>query len=121
MVAGLPFQAQLQPLYADVGEAAGTLQGKRKKAAAATIRVRETARIKFGTDFNNLREWQFGTAGTDPADPIPGGRPGLYTGDQRMVINQLFNRVGSIAIQQDYPLPAAVLAVVPELAQGDTR
>jgi hypothetical protein len=121
VIAGLPFQAQLQPLYADLGGDGGTIQGRRKKAAAATIRVRDTARIKFGTDFQNLREWQLGTAGTDPADAIPGIHPGLYTGDQRMVINQLFSRVGSVAIQQDYPLPATVLAVVPELAQGDTR
>lgn len=120
-VAGLPFTAQLQPLYADAGGEAGTIQGRRKKAAAATIRVKDTARIKFGTDFNNLREWQFGTSGTDPTDPIPGIYPGLYTGDERMVINQIFNRVGSVAIQQDYPLPATVLAVIPELAQGDTR
>lgn len=121
VVVGIAFQAQVQPVYPDLGQEAGTIQGRRKKVAAATIRVKDTARIKFGTDFNNLREWALGTSGTDPADPLPDQMPGLYTGDQRMVINQTFNRLGTVAIQQDYPLPATVLAVIPELAQGDTR
>jgi hypothetical protein len=121
VVVGLSFVAQVQPVYADLGQEAGTIQGRRKKAAAATIRVKDTARIKFGTDFANLREWEFGTAGTDAVDPLPYIRPGLYTGDQRMTLNQVFNRLGTVAIQQDYPLPATVLAVIPELAQGDTR
>jgi hypothetical protein len=33
----------------------------------------------------------------------------------------MFGRVGSVAVQQDFPLPATVLALIPEMAQGDTR
>ena len=120
VVVGLMFQAQLQPLYVDV-PGPDTIQGRRKKATAATIRVRDTARIKFGPDFSNLREWQLGMSGTDPADALPYMKVGLYNGDERMVLNQQFNRIGSVAIQQDYPLPCTVLAVIPEIAQGDTR
>ena len=44
----------------------------------------------------------------------------LYTGDQRTIIPPSYNLEGSICIQQNYPLPITVLAVVPEILIGDS-
>lgn len=120
IVVGLLFQAQVQPLYVDLGGEV-TLQGRRKKVTAATIRVKDTARIKFGTSFDKVVEWVPLLSDTNPAEALPAFVPGLFQGDQRMNINQIFNRIGSVAVTQDFPLPATVLALIPEIAQGDTR
>jgi hypothetical protein len=122
IVVGLPFVAQVQPLYADVGGEQRTIQGTRKKVAAVTIRVKDTVGIEFGTDFDQLREFVQGTSGTDPIDAaIPPAPLGLTTGDVRMIINQQFNRVGSVAIRQALPWPCTVLGVIPEITAGDAR
>lgn len=120
VVVGLKFTCQLQPLYVDIG-GEETTQGKRKKVAAASIRVRNAAGLKYGTSFNELREWNQGTSSTDPALALPYGAYGLFEGDQRIIVNQTFNVGGWVCVQQDQPLPATILAIIPELAQGDTR
>jgi hypothetical protein len=117
IVAGLPIQAQLQTLYLDVGEGGGSIQGKRKKIAAMSTRVKETAGLKIGTTFATLTPFRPGISSTDPAAwPAP---PGLVTGDMRLVMDPMYQVSGSIAIQQDDPLPATVLAVIPEISIGD--
>ena len=117
VVVGLLYICQLQPLYVDLsGEL--TLQGKRKKVTAASIRVKDAARLKYGTAFTSLQEWRPGLSSTDPA--MFSAAPGLYLGDQRIVLNQDFNTGGWVCVEQSYPLPATVLSVIPELVQGDT-
>jgi len=44
---------------------------------------------------------------------------GLYTGDQRLWLDQVFGLGGWVCIQQDLPYPATLLSILPELAQGD--
>jgi hypothetical protein len=52
----------------------------------------------------------------------PMGQPiELETGDQRMVMPPLWQTQGVICIQQDYPLPATVLGIIPEIVVGDTK
>jgi hypothetical protein len=117
IVAGLSIQAQLQTLYLDVGEGGGSIQGKRKKIAAMSTRVKETAGLKIGTTFNTLTPFRPGVSSTDPAAwPAP---PGLITGDMRLVMDPAYQVAGSVCIQQDDPLPATVLAVIPEISIGD--
>jgi hypothetical protein len=117
VVAGLGIQAQLQTLYLDVGEGGGSIQGKRKKIAAMSTRVKETAGLKIGTTFNTLTPFRPGISSTDPtAWPAP---PGLITGDMRLVMDPMYQVSGSVCIQQDDPLPATVLAVIPEISIGD--
>jgi hypothetical protein len=120
VVVGILYTCQLQPVYADVGGEI-TMQGRRKKLGAVTFRVKDTARLKYGIDFDHLAEFTQGVSDTNPAEDLPYVVPGLATGDQRLHLNAPFDRVGTTAIEQDYPLPATVLAVIPELTQGDTR
>jgi hypothetical protein len=119
VVVGLPYVCQIQPLYIDIGGET-TIQGRLKKVTAATIRVKDAARIKFGTDFSNLREWE-PSRSTDPTEAWPNTGTGMYIGDMRAYINPFFDRVGAVCIQQDYPLPVTVTAIIPEVVQGDTK
>lgn len=120
VVVGLRYTCQLQPLWVDVA-GQESIQGRLKKLPAATIRVRNAARLKYGTTFTTLEEWEQGVSSTDPIVDLPYDAIGLFTGDQRLIVDQAFNTGGWICVQQDLPLPATVLSIIPEYAQGDTR
>jgi hypothetical protein len=109
--AGLPFQAQLQTLYLDVGEP--TIQGKRKKVSAATVRVDQSRAILMGETFDDLSPFKPDL--TDYSIPEP-----LYSGDQRIIIDGSWSETGQVAIQVDDPLPATILGIIPEVTLGDT-
>lgn len=112
VIVGLGFTAKLQTLYLDVGEP--TIQGKRKKINALTMRVAETRGLKAGPDFNSLTEFKMRN------NQAMGTPIALATGDQRLVITPTWTVPGQMCIQQDYPLPATVLGVIPEITVGDT-
>jgi hypothetical protein len=120
VVVGLLYQCQIQALYLDI-EGQNTIQGRLKKNVAATLRVKDAARIKFGTSFATVREYIPGVSSTDPAENLGSTGTGMLLGDIRAFIDPIFDRVGSVCIQQDYPLPCTLLALIPETVQGDTR
>lgn len=109
---GLPFQAQLQTLPLDLG-GNPTVQGKRKQISAVTARVQDTRGLKWGPDTDNLIEFK---QRTNESYGVP---IALFTGDQRLVIPSVWTVYGQIIAQQDYPLPATILAVIPEINVGD--
>ena len=111
---GLPYQAQLQSLYADVPGESPTVQGKRIKISAVTLRVQDTRGLQVGHTFDQLspfKERDFQPMG-NPIVPI--------TGDQRIVLDPLYVVHPQLCIQQDDPLPATVLGLIPELTVGDS-
>ncbi len=110
--------AQLQPLYIETpGE--GTVQGKRNKVAAASVRVHNAKGLKYGPSFDSLIPWIAGTSSTDANPAMPYGAESLYSGDQRIWLDQTFGIGGWVCVEQDAPYPATVLAIMPELAQGE--
>jgi hypothetical protein len=117
IVAGLAFTPQLQTLYLDVGEQGGTIQGKRKKISAMSVRVKDTAGLSMGTTFGTLTPFTAGLSSTDPLQP---SLPGLYTGDQRIVMDPIYSVVGQMCVQAGVGVPATVLAVIPEITLGDS-
>lgn len=118
VVVGYRYQAQLQPLYVETPEAS-TIQGKRKKVAAASIRVRDAHGLKYGPSFTTLKPWMRGSSSTDEQPLLPYGAFGLYSGDQRIWLDQVFGLGGWVCVQQDDPYPATIISIIPELAQGD--
>lgn len=114
VLVGLPFTAQFQTLYLDVGEP--TIQGKRKQVFGLTVRIAESSTFKVGPTLAGLFPWKYdvqifnGTISN-----------GLYTGDYRRTIGQGWNVPGQICIQQDLPYPLTILGVIPELEAGDTK
>lgn len=139
---GLGFQAQLQTLYLD--SANPTEQGRRKKIGGATARVESSQAIKVGsnqpdgsvqspmqveTTWTNMQEPAvtgpnlaqppYGTAsiqGSNNVRAVP-----LFTGDIHVKIaSGSGEKPGQVALQQDYPLPMQILAVIPESQTGDS-
>jgi hypothetical protein len=111
---GLPYSAAVQTLDLDVPAAGGgTVQGKRKKVSAVTIRMENTRGLKVGPNASSLKEIKERNAG-NMGGPIP-----LTTGDERIVIPPVWQSDGTIWVQQDNPLPCSVLATMPEITMGD--
>ena len=127
IIVGLGFQAQLQSTYLDAGEP--TIQGQRKKIAAVTVRVEDSAGFQLGGDQPDgsvqnppqlAPQWQ-GMVDA-PTHAVPAfGAPftPLYTGDTRIPIPAGFNTRGQVAAQQLNPLPLAVLDFSVEVLGGD--
>jgi hypothetical protein len=112
---GLQFIAQLQTMYLDVGNEADTIQGKRKKISALTVRANQTRGLSFGQTFNNLSPFKEFNQGMILGQTIP-----LISADARVPMDPLWDVQGQICLQQDNPLPATVLGVIPEITVGDT-
>lgn len=109
---GLGFTAQLQTMYLDIGEP--TIQGKRKKISALTMRVADTRGLYAGTTFETLvpnKELNQATILNRPSE--------LITSDQRVIMDPSWNEFGQICIQITDPLPATILGVIPEITIGD--
>ena len=111
---GLPFQGQVQSLPVDSGNP--TIQGKRKNIPALSVRVASTRGLKMGRTFATCTEFKERGNDVFAGTAIP-----LYTGDQRQVLDALWDVPGQVCIQMDYPLPFSVLGIIPEINVGDTN
>lgn len=112
ITAGLGYVGRLQTLYLDTGEP--SIQGKRKFIPAMTVRVDQTRGLKMGPTFDAMTEFK-------DRDMSTLGQPiGLFTGDQRMQIDQLWATEGQMCLEQTDPLPASILGVIPEIQLGDS-
>lgn len=127
---GLPFLPQLQTLYLEPpGGQSGTSQTKRKNIYSVGVRVESSRGISVGTNqpdastqpndatvtWTNLKEIKERNALVTAGSAIP-----LYTGDWYINIPANWDTSGQIAIQQNYPLPMNILAVVSYFKVGDT-
>jgi hypothetical protein len=113
-IIGLGYQCQLQTLDLEIGEPTG--QGKFKKLAGLTVKVQNARGWKYGPTFDNLYEVKQRGPSVPMGTPIP-----LVTGQEYVTMAPSWNVEGRICIQQDYPLPVTVLAVVPEVVLGSDR
>jgi hypothetical protein len=118
VVVGRIFQARLQPLHVEA-PGQGTIQGKRKKVAAASIRLRNAKALSYGSSFDKLIPWRAGYHSTDEQPVLPYSAAGLFSGDQRLWLDQVFGLGGWVCIEAGGGYPATILSIHPELAQGD--
>jgi hypothetical protein len=116
IVCGLPYQGQFRTMRLDAGDP--TVQGRRKVIQAVTGRVALAAGLKYGTDENFTTMYQSKEAGgfITVGDPVT-----LYTGDLRINVDATWERAGYITVQQDFPMPATLVALIPEVLVGDTQ
>lgn len=133
---GLGFQAQLQSVYLDAGTP--TVQGQRRKIAEVVLRVQNSRGLKVGVsqpDGSTLSPpqiappWYEGIGGLTtvpdigpnfPRKPYNALATPLLTGDINVPSSGGFDMRAQIAVQQDNPLPAEILALIPSLMPGDT-
>jgi hypothetical protein len=97
----------------DLEVSSPTIQAKRKKVSAVTFRVENTRGLKVGQDPSNLSEMK------ERTNQFYGQATDLTTGDERILIPPLWDSHADIWIRQEYPLPATVLAIIPEVYLGN--
>jgi len=119
VVLGLGYTCQLQTLRLDTGDP--TIQSKRKKIPAVTVRVEDALGLTIGKTFSagsqvSMKDLVVGNVGTMSNGVVTD----LVTGDARTVLDPSFDVPGQYCIQQSQPLPATVLGVMPEVDLGDT-
>lgn len=125
---GLPYVCQLQTLYLDHPDQTGTSQTRRKLITSVGLRVEASRGIQLGADqpdastqpnyatvpWDDMNEIKERTNRTDAGDAVP-----LYTGDYFKTITSSWAVTGQVAVQQVYPLPANILAIVSYWTMGD--
>jgi hypothetical protein len=115
VIAGYAFQAQLQTMPLDLGSEVNSIQGKRKKVGALTVRVKDSRGLKAGNTFDTITPLKELNRVTLMGLPVK-----LITDDERIVMDPLWNVPGQICLQVDDPLPATILGVIPEVVVGDS-
>lgn len=113
IIVGLPYVSELETLDLDAGSP--TIQGKRKKVSAVTVKIENSRGLKAGGvyesgAYSKLAEIKERGASNPPGTPIP-----PVTGQERIVIDPTWNSYGRILLRQDNPLPCTILAVIPEV------
>lgn len=129
IVVGLAFTPQVQTVYLDPPGDKFTAQGKRKNLYAVTVRMEASRGMSVGTNqpdaavqpngatvpWSGLKQFKNRSAAVGAGVAVP-----LFSGDERINVPADWNIKGQIAIEQPFPLPATVLALIPEWATGDT-
>jgi hypothetical protein len=115
VTAGLGFTPQLKTMPLDLGDVRDTIQGKRKKISAVSVRVSQTRGLYFGQSFNNMSPIKEFNQGQALGTPIQ-----LVTGDERVIMDPLWDVPGQVCFQINDPVPATILGVIPEISVGDT-
>ena len=112
IIIGLPIQSQLQSLYIDANAPGNTtIQGKPMAVNACTIRVKDSRGLKIGNKFSTVVPIKERTQNTNLGTFAP-----LITGDERMPLDPLYTQTPQVCIQQDDPLPAQILGIIPEIS-----
>lgn len=114
---GLAFTPQLTTLALDLGEP--TVQSKRKKVVAVSARVQDTLGLSSGRTLSTLvpmKDLVRGNVGTMSNTVVTD----LVTSDARTIVDPQYDVFGQYSFQQNFPFPATILGVIPEIAVGDT-
>lgn len=104
---GLGYNCDFQTL--EVSFQGDVVQGRKKQVATVALRVLESRGLAAGRSATDAKEFKERSAanGYGNIDPI--------TGQQTITITPKWNDFGQVFVRQRYPLPATVLAVVPEI------
>ena len=115
IVIGLPYTAELETLDLDVGDP--TIQGKRKKISAVTVKLENSRGLKIGGVYQN-GDYSRLTEVKERSTQMYGTPIGLLTGEERVILDPTWNSNGRILIRQDNPLPCTILVAIPEVDVG---
>jgi hypothetical protein len=110
IIVGLPYTAEMQTLRIDAQNGADSIQPKMKKIVALSVTTEESRGLKVGV--STLVEMKDRTTENwgQAIEPI--------TDTRRIIVDPIWKEPGSIIIRQDYPLPATILSVIPEVSIG---
>lgn len=135
VIVGQGFSAQLQTMPLEPPGGTGTLQGRRKTIPHVVLRTKDTRGLYVGKAWDELTEvaqrdlepmgqaigvQEGGQPMPDLFDGAPVSMVPLFNPDTHTNLPTGWDELGVVCVQQSYPLPATVLAVVPFIAAGDT-
>ena len=109
--AGKGYQCDIETLSLEPGWR-GTIQGRLKSLAGLKVRVEKTRGLWAGPDADHLYEQK------ERDDERYGEPIAWYTGDKELSVQSFWTNDGRVFLRQPNPLPATVLAIIPELAVG---
>jgi hypothetical protein len=112
---GLPYVSELETLDLDVGDP--TIQGKRKKISAVTVKLENSRGLKIGGTHENGTPSRL-TEVKERTNQMYGTPIGLLTGTERVLQDPSWNGNGRVLVRQENPLPCTILAVIPEVDLG---
>jgi hypothetical protein len=115
VLVGLPYTAQLQTLWMSPEGMERQIQDYRKRISAVALRLNYTRGLKVGPKFTDLTEIK-----ERGPSAYMGSAVSLFTGDERVVIDNNYVVEDDVCIEQDYPLPCTILGVIPEVSIGDS-
>jgi hypothetical protein len=125
---GLGYTCQLQTMFLDMGGGVPTSQGRRKNVPAVVVRVTGARGLAVGTNqidasftptmtappWTKMIEIKERNNSVAATAAVP-----LFTGDAYINVPGNWQKPGQVAVQQSYPLPAEILAVIPQVVLGD--
>lgn len=111
---GLPCPAKLATMRIDAGGADGTSQGKTKRINRMVIRFLDTLGGSMGPTEEDVDEILFRSASDDMDAPVP-----IFTGDKELAWPGGYSKDCFVWYVNDQPLPATVLAIMPQVTTQD--
>lgn len=113
---GLPYKHRMRSLKLDVGGAAGTAMGKRKRAYAIGFVLLNAMKFLFGPSESSLQSKDFRVV-SDPMDTAPP----LFTGETVLEFSGEYATDPRWYIESDDPAPFTLLASTPEVQTNDVK
>jgi hypothetical protein len=111
---GLRFASKLQTMRMNAGAQDGTSQGKKTRIPNAVLRVDETLGLQYGKDFTTLYDINFRDALDRMDNPPP-----MFTGDIAIDWPGDYDTYPWLCFQQSDPLPATIVAIMPQVVVAD--
>lgn len=111
---GLPCPAKIATMRIEAGAQDGTSQGKTKRISRVVVRLLETLGGYMGPTETSIDEILFRSGGDDMDAPPP-----LFTGDKEILWRGGYEKEGRIWYVNNQPLPATVVAVMPQVTTQD--
>jgi hypothetical protein len=90
----------------------GTVQGRMKKIAQVTVRVKDARGVQVGLNQGTVTEIK------QRSLQLLGSALEPFDGDWQIAIASEWNRDGRLFVQQGYPLPCTILDLIPEANLG---
>lgn len=135
IVVGLGYTCQLQTMrLEDSGKGYKTIQGDRKMLSDITIRAKDSRGIMFGSQWDLLKPFaertteamgeptRFMNGGEQIVPPFadaPSSSVPVFYHDFYSNIDGDWSTEGQVCMQQSWPLPMTILAIVPDMVRGD--
>lgn len=111
---GLPYNSDMRQLRLEAGAQDGTSVGKIRRTHRLGILLERTLGIKLGKDFDNMDRITFREAGD-----IAGQATRLFSGITVQKVDYGYDYGNQTCIRCDQPLPATILALMPQLHTQD--